>query len=83
MHYQVALLEDAKFLIANVKSNSVIISAMTYTGHDYLDSVRDEEIWNKTKKIGEESGAWSLDMLGEIAQGLIKSKIEKLTKVAV
>lgn len=51
---------------------------ITSAGHDFLDSVRDPEIWQQTKKGASDLGSWTLKMLGEIATGYIKMKAQSL-----
>jgi Hypothetical protein (DUF2513) len=48
---------------------------LTWNGHDFLDVVRDPEIWRKTKKAAEEAGGWSFDILMDVAKKFIKDRI--------
>jgi len=57
----------------------MIVGGITPAGYDFLDSVRNPEIWKQTKEVGEKAGAWTLQLLGDLAKGLIKTKIEKHT----
>jgi len=54
---------------------------LTGKGHDLLDSIRDPEIWAKTKKGAAAAGGFTLDLLKDLAKGLIKKQIEKHTGV--
>ena len=54
---------------------------LTPAGHDFLDSVRDPETWAKTKKAAAGAGGFTLDLLKDLAKGLIKKQIEELTGV--
>lgn len=54
---------------------------LTPDGHDFLDSVRNPETWAKTKKAAAGAGGFTLDLLKDIATGLIKKKIEDHTGV--
>ena len=56
-------------------------NGITWEGHDFLDSVRDPEVWRKTKDAAEKAGGFTISLLGEIAKGLVKTKIEKHTGV--
>ena len=49
--YHLILLIDAGYVLGQKTSmqNMVMVKGLTMTGHDYLDSVRDPEIWRKTK----------------------------------
>lgn len=62
---------------------SVIPFRMTGKGHDYLDSVRDPEIWSKTKKGAEAAGGLTLELIGEIAKGVIKTQLKKHTGIEI
>jgi hypothetical protein len=54
---------------------------LTWEGHDFLDAVRDPEIWRKTKIGAEATGSFTFDLVKELAKGFIKTKIEELTGV--
>ena len=54
---------------------------LTYRGHEYLDTIRDPEIWRKTKEGGKKVGAFSLELMGDLAKGLIRKKIKDYTEV--
>jgi DNA-binding transcriptional ArsR family regulator len=54
---------------------------LTWAGHDFLDSVRDDEIWRKTKLGAEQAGGWTFDLITDLAKGLIKTQIKKYTGV--
>lgn len=47
---------------------------LTWAGHEFIDEVRDEEIWRKTKEGAEKVGSWSIKLLGEIASGFVRAK---------
>ncbi len=54
---------------------------LTPAGHDFLDSVRDPETWTKTEKGAAAAGGFTLDLLKDLAKGLIKKQIEEFTGV--
>ncbi|WP_025992919.1 DUF2513 domain-containing protein [Pseudomonas viridiflava] len=41
---------------------------LTYKGHEFLDTVRDEEIWRRTKAGAEKAGGVGLGLLLEIGK---------------
>lgn len=55
--------------------------ALTWAGHDFIDSVRDPETWAKTKKTAAGAGGFTVDLLKDLAKGLIKKKIEEHTGI--
>jgi hypothetical protein len=54
---------------------------LTPAGHDFLDSVRDPETWSRTKKAAAGAGGFTLDLLRDLAKGLIRKQIEDRTGV--
>ena len=55
--------------------------SLTWAGSDFLDTVRDDEIWRKTKAGAKAAGGFSFDMMKSLAKGLVKMQIEKHTGI--
>jgi Hypothetical protein (DUF2513) len=47
------------------------VSHLTWEGHNFVDSVRDPETWAKTKKAAVRAGGFTIEILRDIAIGLI------------
>jgi hypothetical protein len=57
---------------------------LTWLGHDYLDAVRDEGIWHKTKKaVSETGGSATLEIVKALALGFVKKKIAQHTGIEI
>lgn len=78
--YNIVLLNDAGYVV--LKNNPSLsnpfekfyIERMTMSGCDYLDNVRDPEIWAKTKQtISGVVKSAGLDLVKRIAAGLIRT----------
>jgi hypothetical protein len=54
---------------------------LSWAGHDFLDSVRDADIWNATKQGVDDAKGFTFELLRDLAKGLIKKKIEVHTGV--
>ena len=53
-----------------------LIYRLTSYGYDYLDSVRDLSIWNKTKhKLLDVGGSATLDIVKSVATSIIKARL--------
>jgi hypothetical protein len=59
----------------------ITFRSLTWWGHDFLDAVRDPEIWRKTRKGVEATGSFTFELVKELAKGFIKTKIEEHTGV--
>jgi hypothetical protein len=51
---------------------------LTYQGHEFLDTVRDSEIWRRTKDSAAKAGAASVQILFSVATALAKQKLAEL-----
>jgi hypothetical protein len=81
--YHLSLIWEAGFIDdANASPMFGIgFRSLTWEGHDFLDSVRDPKIWEKTKKGVEGAGGFTVDLLKDLAKGLVKKQIEEYTGV--
>ena len=50
---------------------------LTMAEHEYLDTIRDEENWRRTKEGARVFGSFTLDALAALAKGLVREKIRK------
>ena len=78
--FHVQLLCDQGYLFQESKR----AYRLTAQGLDFIESVRDEGIWNRTKAaIGETGGNVTLEILSSLARGFLKKKIEKHTGIEI
>jgi len=49
------------------------VRGITSYGYDYLDAVRDDELWRRTKDAASKAGGFTIDVLKQVAVGLIKT----------
>jgi hypothetical protein len=56
---------------------------VTSDGHDFLDSVRDPQIWQKTKEGAKAAGGFTVELLAELARGFVKTQIKKQTGIEI
>lgn len=81
--YNLELLVEAGFVEAlrNIDLGTpfphFVRTRLTWTGHEYLDQVRDPKIWRKTKAASSKLGGVALPMIADIAKGYIKVELKK------
>jgi hypothetical protein len=51
---------------------------ISWEGYEFLEKVRDPDIWSKTKMGATKVGSWSVKLLGEIAAGYVRAKAAEL-----
>jgi len=85
VHYHVELLAKSGMLTAHERQAIGLYAwhpiALTWEGHDFLDAVRDPDVWAKTQKGAEAAKGFTVDLLKDLAKGLIKKQIEEYTDV--
>lgn len=54
--HQAGLLKTYKDQYADNELCSFGVGALTWEGHDYLDKIRSDTVWNKTKEIIKDKG---------------------------
>jgi hypothetical protein len=65
----------------DLMDGTIHFTRLTWAGHDYLDAIRDPEIWRKTKQETDAIGSFTFDLVKDLAKGFIKTKIEEHTGV--
>lgn len=51
------------------------VSSITYSGHEYLDNIREPEVWRKVKAMLKNAGAITPPLISQAAQMLIGSQL--------
>jgi hypothetical protein len=75
--YHVGLLHEAGLVHATVH---VLIGGdafhsvqrLTWSGHEFLETVRDPEIWRRTKEGAAQVGGWSFGILKDLGAAYVK-----------
>ena len=80
--YHIELLLDEGFIeaesipIMRTTHNDYIITRITSRGHNYLDSVRNDTVWNQTKaKLGDLASSVTLSTITDVAQTLVRQML--------
>ncbi len=85
--YHCKILHDAG-LISNYKgyfaSNRLYdfaVGSLTWDGHEFLDKIRQDTIWNKTKDVITQKGLpMVLDVVKEISQSIVATMVQGAIK---
>ncbi len=74
--YQILLLNDAGLITAIDQSGNdyklFYIKEITSKGQDFIDSFREQDIWNQTKEKAKKIRSFTLDIFMEIGKEYIK-----------
>ncbi len=71
------MLENAGFIgLQKLSGGYWRITELTWAGHDFIDSVRDPEIWKRAKGAAAKAGGFTVGLLAAASKGLIKSQMQ-------
>lgn len=76
--YNTALLIEARMLTGNAKMatiGQVVVGGLTWNGHEFLDTIRDSDVWGKAKAVANKAGGASIAFMWEIAKAEVKTKL--------
>lgn len=80
----IRLMAEGRLIDAKVTGQgAVMLNSITLAGYDFLDSVKDEEIWRKTKEGLSAAGGFTIDLAKALAKGLIKKQVENFTGITL
>ena len=80
-YYHVQLLCDAGYLV-KLRDTENSGYRLTSQGHDFIDTIRDIGIWEKTKEaVAETGGNATLEIFKTLAHGLLKKKVANHTGI--
>lgn len=54
------------------------VNYITYQGHEFLEKIRPETLWEQTTSIAGKVGTYSLQAIAKIAEGVATAAINKL-----
>ncbi|PRH85369.1 hypothetical protein C5L14_23295 [Labrys okinawensis] len=83
LEYHLTLLESAGFVEFTHTGEGWIAERLSWKGHDFADSVRDEEIWRRTKAGASAAKGFTVDLLVALAKGFVKKQIEDRTGITL
>ncbi|MEX3912857.1 DUF2513 domain-containing protein [Bacillus paralicheniformis] len=56
--------------------DEVIISSLTFNGHQFLDSIRNDGVWKETKsRLAKIGGAASISTISTVASSIVKAHL--------
>lgn len=81
--HHMRLLHDAEFIITRPEKPWQFFVSLSWKGQDFLDSIRDDEVWKKTKDAASKVGGFTFQLLGDIATGFAKTKLKEHTGIDI
>jgi len=86
VHFHARLLIEKGFLKTHfpdrVGREPWVCIRLTWEGYDFLDNIRDPQVWRAVKRASVKVGSWSIDTLAAIAKAMILAKVDALGSAA-
>ena len=77
--YTLLKLDEAGFIKCSKQfydnQTFVLVNSLTWDGHQFLDNIRDETVWNKTKQLASNFSSASISILSKIAVEVLSKMI--------
>lgn len=77
-HIKQAAMSNLITKVTWTKDPDFFFSDLTPEGHKFINDIRNEQNWKKTKSMAKSIGSFSIDALKSIASGLVTAAINKL-----
>jgi hypothetical protein len=71
------LMEDGNLILRNTASDGSSLYQylrMSWGGHEFLETVMNDNIWRETKSVASKLGSFSLDIMKDLAVGYLKQR---------
>ncbi|WP_288638876.1 DUF2513 domain-containing protein [uncultured Lentilactobacillus sp.] len=85
--YTLLQLSDGQYINANVNKYvggfDITVFNITWSGHELLDSIRDDEVWRQTKKATSNLKSVSLGVLKNVATAVLTGIIKQSTGLPI
>ena len=76
--YHLELCEEYGYLtIYSHTMGAINVKRLSVSGHEFLENIRQDTNWNKTKEIAKSAGSTSIEILSNVASNLITALISK------
>lgn len=73
--YHMEIMRQAGLIEANSVAGACVALSLTWNGHEFLDSIRQDTVWNKVKVRAREAG---VGLTADVVVALAKKVVEAL-----
>ena len=77
--YHLELCEEYGYIVTPDKQpmSEIQVKRLSVSGHEFLENIRQDTNWNKTKEVAKNAGSTSIEILSNIASNLATVLISK------
>lgn len=77
--YHLELCEEYGYIVTpnSQPMGGIQIKRLSVSGHEFLENIRQDTNWNKTKEVAKSAGSTSMEILSNVASSLMAALISK------
>ena len=76
--HHVNIMHGAGFVTIQAHTNAgILLEGLTWAGHDFVDTIRDDTTWGKTKDGAKKVGGAGFGFIVELAKSIAKGELQK------
>lgn len=68
---------EAEFICGNNDMGDFYINSLTYEGHEFIEKIKNENVWGKTKAVAKTVGSGSINVIAQIATQVLTTLINQ------
>lgn len=61
--------------LKSIGAQFFIVDSLSWNGHEFLDTIRDESVWKRTKQVASKAGTTSIPLLLEIGKSILQQNL--------
>lgn len=82
---QAGLLDAVEITLMSDLTKQAMPTGITWEGHDFIETMRSQEVWERTKQAMKDAGGGGFSMMLEfgkkVAEGFMKKKLKDLSGI--
>lgn len=84
VEYHLGLIQNAGFVeFDRASGGHWFCGGLTWYGHEFLEDIKDDTVWNDAKAGAKEMGGLSMEILRDLIKGLVKTKVKQHTGIDI
>lgn len=84
VEYHLNLIQNAGFVeFDRASGGHWFCDGLTWYGHEFLEDIKDDTLWDDAKTGAKEMGGLSMEILRDLIKGLVKTKVKQHTGIDV
>lgn len=76
VEYAIRKLSEGGYIDSEFTMDGYFVKNMTWDGHQFLDTIRNEKVWTSTKEYVKKFGSFSIPVIQQLATSISKKMLD-------